>query len=149
MQSLILNVEEANSSYVLARSESVLDVVNCIGLAVKKIKAETVRKCFAKAGFGESDVADNLEEARRMKTLLQYLICAEGKELSCDTKDFVRSDAHLATHYRFEPVTALLAVTNTQNEMWRMMRREKKQPENRIFQRKFVDMNRPFIASVK
>jgi hypothetical protein len=26
---------------------------------------------------------------------------------------------------------------------------EKKQPENRIIQRKFVHMNRPFIASVK
>jgi hypothetical protein len=36
--------------------------------------------------------------------------------------------------------------------MWRMRRRkrkEKKQPDNRIFQRKFVHMNRPFIASVK
>jgi hypothetical protein len=32
---------------------------------VKKIKADTVKKkrCFAKAGYGESDVADNLEEA--------------------------------------------------------------------------------------
>jgi hypothetical protein len=40
-----------------------LDAVNWIGLAVKTIKAETVRKCFAEAGFGESDVADNLEEA--------------------------------------------------------------------------------------
>jgi hypothetical protein len=45
------------------RSESVLDAVNWIGLAVKKSKAETVKKCFAEAGFGESDVADNLEEA--------------------------------------------------------------------------------------
>jgi hypothetical protein len=36
--------------------------------------------------------------------------------------------------------------------MWRMRRKrkeEKQQPENRIFQRKFVHMNRPFIASVK
>jgi hypothetical protein len=63
MQSLIFNVEEADNSYALARSVSVLDAVNWIGLAVKKIKAETVKKCFAKAGFGESDVADNLEEA--------------------------------------------------------------------------------------
>jgi hypothetical protein len=62
MQSLISNVEEADSSYALARSVLVLDAVNWIGLAVKKIKAETVKKCFAKAGFGESDVADNLEE---------------------------------------------------------------------------------------
>jgi hypothetical protein len=31
---------------------------------VKKIKTETVKKkCFATAGFGESDVADNLKEA--------------------------------------------------------------------------------------
>jgi hypothetical protein len=37
--------------------------VNWIGLAVKKIKAEKVKKCFAKAGLGESDVTDNLEEA--------------------------------------------------------------------------------------
>jgi hypothetical protein len=36
--------------------------------------------------------------------------------------------------------------------MWRMRRKkrkEKKHPEIRIFQQKFVDMNRPFIASVK
>jgi hypothetical protein len=41
--------------------------------------------------------------------------------------------------------------------MWRMRRRmrrrkrkeEKKQPESRIFKRKLVHMNRPFIASVK
>jgi hypothetical protein len=52
MQSLILNVEEADSSYTLARSVSVLDAVNWIRLAVKKIKAETVKKCSAKAGFG-------------------------------------------------------------------------------------------------
>jgi hypothetical protein len=62
MHSLISNTEEADSSYTLARSISVLDAVNWTGLAVKKIKAETVKRCFAKAGFGESDVADNLEE---------------------------------------------------------------------------------------
>jgi hypothetical protein len=38
MQSLILNVEEADSSYALARSVSVLNAVNWIGLAVKKLK---------------------------------------------------------------------------------------------------------------
>jgi hypothetical protein len=51
---------------------------------VQKIKAETLKKCFARAGFGESDMANNLE-----------------------------------------------------------------QPENRIFQQKFVHLNRPFFASVK
>jgi hypothetical protein len=44
MQSSILNVEEADSSYASARSVSVLDAVNWIGLAVKKIKAETIKK---------------------------------------------------------------------------------------------------------
>jgi hypothetical protein len=39
-----------------------------------------------------------------------------GKELSCDTKDFVRSDDHLATQYSFGPATALLAVRITQNK---------------------------------
>jgi hypothetical protein len=52
MQSLFFNVEEAGSSYALARSVLVLDAVNCIGLTVKKTKAETVRKCFAKVGLG-------------------------------------------------------------------------------------------------
>jgi hypothetical protein len=32
-------------------------------LAVKRIKAERVKKCFAELGFGESDVSDNLEDA--------------------------------------------------------------------------------------
>jgi hypothetical protein len=75
IQSLILNIEEADSSYALASSVLVLDAVNCIGLAMKNIKAETVKKCFAKAGFGESDVADNLEEAS--ENIVQYLISAE------------------------------------------------------------------------
>jgi hypothetical protein len=44
MQSLISNVEKTDSSYALARSVSILDTVNWIGLAVKKIKAETVKK---------------------------------------------------------------------------------------------------------
>jgi hypothetical protein len=43
MQSLISNVEEADRSYALARSVSALDAENWIGLAVKKIKAETVK----------------------------------------------------------------------------------------------------------
>jgi hypothetical protein len=62
MQSLISDVEETDRSYALARSVWVLDAVNWIRLAVKEIKAETVKKSFAKAGFRESDVADNLEE---------------------------------------------------------------------------------------
>jgi hypothetical protein len=56
------------------------------------------------------------------------------------------SDDHVAIHYRFERDTALLAVRNTQNED---VEDEKKQPENRTFQHKFIQMNRPFIASVK
>jgi hypothetical protein len=69
--------------------------------------------CFAKAGFGESDVADNLEEASENIAAISNL--CRGKVLSCDTKDFVRKDEHLATHYSFEPATALLAVGNTRN----------------------------------
>jgi hypothetical protein len=76
MQSLISDVEEADA---LARSVWVLDAVNWIGLAAKKIKAETVEKSFAEAGFVESDVADNLEEANENK-LLQYLISSEEKK---------------------------------------------------------------------
>jgi hypothetical protein len=43
MQSLISNVEEADSSYALTRSVSVLDAVNWIELAVKIITAQTVK----------------------------------------------------------------------------------------------------------
>jgi hypothetical protein len=110
----ISNVEQADSSYALARSVSVLDAVNWIKLAVKKITAETVEKCFAKAGFGESAVADNLEEESENIAAVSNL--CRGKELSCDTKNFLRSDDHLATHNIFESATTLLAVRNTQNE---------------------------------
>jgi hypothetical protein len=48
MQPLILNVEEADSSYELASSVSGLDAVNWIELAVKKIKAETVKNVLLK-----------------------------------------------------------------------------------------------------
>jgi hypothetical protein len=47
MQYLILSVDEADSSYTLARCVSVLDAVNWIRLAVKKIKVGTLKKCFA------------------------------------------------------------------------------------------------------
>jgi hypothetical protein len=55
--------------------------VNWIGLTVKKIKAETVKKCFAKAGFGESDGADNLGKASEDITVISNP--CRGKELSC------------------------------------------------------------------
>jgi hypothetical protein len=131
MQSLILNVE--------ARSASVLDAVNWIGLAGKKIKAETVKKCFSKAESGESDVADNFEEARE-NTAATSNLC-QGNELSCDAKDFVWSDDHLATHCSFEPATALLEVRNTQSEDVEEEveeEEEDKQSENKIFQQNFV-----------
>jgi hypothetical protein len=58
-----------------------------LGLAIKKIKAGTVKKCLAKAGFGETDVEDNLEKASENFAAISNL--CRGKELSCDTKDFV------------------------------------------------------------
>jgi hypothetical protein len=85
-----------------------------VRVAVKKIKAETVKKYFAKAGFGESDLADNLEEASENIPAIYNLY--RGKELSCDTNNFVRSNDHPVTYYSFEPATALLTVRNTQNE---------------------------------
>jgi hypothetical protein len=53
---------------------------------------------------------------KTMKPILHYLISAEGKQLSCDAKEFAHSDENIATHYSFEPTTSLLAVRNTQNE---------------------------------
>jgi hypothetical protein len=76
MQSLILNVEEADSSYALAKSVSVLDAVNWIGLAVKKIKAETISVLLE---FGLGKVLWQIIWRRRVKTFLQYLISAEEK----------------------------------------------------------------------
>jgi hypothetical protein len=46
---------------------------------VKKIKVETVKKCFAKDGCGESDVAENLEEASENIAAISNL--CRGKEL--------------------------------------------------------------------
>jgi hypothetical protein len=59
-------------------------------------------------------VADNLEEVSENIVAISNLCW--GKERSCDTKDFVRNDDHIATHYSFEPATSLIAVRNTQNE---------------------------------
>jgi hypothetical protein len=56
-------------------------------------------------------VADNLEVVSENIAAISNL--CQGKELLCDTKDFVWSDYHLATHYSFEPATALLAIRNT------------------------------------
>jgi hypothetical protein len=83
----ISNVDEADSSYALERSVSVLDAVNWIGLAVKQIKAETVKKCLLKLGLGEN-VADNLEEASENIAAISNL--CQGKELSCDARTLFR-----------------------------------------------------------
>jgi hypothetical protein len=49
--------------------------------------------------LGKSDVSDNLEEASENIVAISNL--CRGKELSCDTKDFVQSDDHVATLYSF------------------------------------------------
>jgi hypothetical protein len=115
-------------------------LTNLFNHCIPRIKAEIVKKkkkCFAKAGFGESDAAEYLEEASKNIAAISNLCL--GKELSCDAKDCVRSDDPLATHYSCEPATALLAVRNTQNED--VEDEEEKQPENRIIQRKSVYMS--------
>jgi hypothetical protein len=105
MQSLILNAEDTNSSYALARSVSVLDAVNWVRLAVKKTKAGTVKKKTVLLKLGFEEACENIAA--------MSILC-RGKELSCSCS-FVRSDDHLATHYSFESATALLVVRNTQN----------------------------------
>jgi hypothetical protein len=60
-------------------------------------------------------VADNLEEVSENVASI-FNLC-RGKELSCDTKDFVQSNDHLAKHYSSEPATALLVVRNIQNDV--------------------------------
>jgi hypothetical protein len=107
------------------------------------MKPETVKiSVLLKLGLGK--VMWQVIWRSRMKILLQYLISAEEKNL-------VRSDDHLATHYGFESATALLVVRNTQNEDVEDEEegRRRSSSQERIFQRKFIHMNRPFIVSVK
>jgi hypothetical protein len=56
-------------------------------------------------------VADSLEEGSENIAAISNL--CRGKELSCDTKDFVWSDDHRATQSSSEPATTLLAVRYT------------------------------------
>jgi hypothetical protein len=53
---------------------------------VKKITAETVKRCFAKGGFGESDVADNLEEANENIAAISNL--CQGKKFPVIQRTF-------------------------------------------------------------
>jgi hypothetical protein len=62
----------------------------------------------------DGDSTMKLEEAS--ENIAAISILCQRKALSCDKKGFVRSDDSLATHYSFEPATALLAVRNTQKE---------------------------------
>jgi hypothetical protein len=85
-------------------------------------------------------VVDNLEEASKNIAAISNL--SRGKELFCDKKDFVRSDDS------FEPGTALLALRNKQNKDV-VDEEEQEGGEAAARERKFVHMNRSFIASVK
>jgi hypothetical protein len=99
-------------------------------------------------GFGESDVAHNLKEVSENIAAISNL--CRGKELSCDTKGFVRSDDPLATHCSFEPATALLAVRNTENKDVEEEEGEEAAGEQDISTKiRIHEQARPFIASVK
>jgi hypothetical protein len=92
-------------------------------------------------------VADNLEEAGENNAEISSL--CRRKELSCDTKDFVRSDDPLATHCSSELATALLAVRNAQNEDVENEERGEGAAGAQDISMKSIHMNRPFNATVK
>lgn len=98
MQFLITNIEEINS-YTLARSVSMLDTVkvNWIVLAVKQIKVDTLHKCFLKAGFGEDDCSDTMNEGSENVWAIINL-CQCIKLLPCDTNKLIIIYHCLATH---------------------------------------------------
>lgn len=115
MQSLILSVEKAENAITLARSVSVLDAVNWIGLAVKEIKPETVTKSFNKAGFGgqEQDATVTIEAQENAAAIAELI---KMRKISCTADDYIRSDDLLSTHPTFSSATDLIEIRNSEDD---------------------------------
>lgn len=129
MQSLILNVQQAESTFALARSISVLDAVNWIGLAVKEIKPETVSKCFNKAGFrdDEEDAPVFIEAEENVAAIAEL---NKMRSISCSPDDYIRSDDLLSTHSTFTSATDLIENRNTDEDEEETKDEEEEQNED-------------------
>src|SRR5215510_291603 len=95
LQSLVAKIKTCTSVSQLVKQINVLDAVNWIDQAKKKILPETVKKCFLKAGFPAHASADTQDVTVENLQAISDL-CKQGN-LPDNAEDVVNFDNELAT----------------------------------------------------
>ncbi|XP_053545444.1 tigger transposable element-derived protein 4-like [Bombina bombina] len=113
LQSLVANISTTQNVHQLVKSITVLDAVNWISMAWKSISADTICKCFVKAGFSNSNRNDNeelpeiiqvtVEENNDIRSLFQ-----QGGLVDSEIDRYIDIDKELATESTFTNAVELI-----------------------------------------
>lgn len=96
LQSLVAKINTSTNVSQLVKQINVLDAVNWIHQAKKKILPETVKKCFLKAGFPAQASADTQDAT--VENLQEIpVLCKQGRNLPDEAEDVANFDNELAT----------------------------------------------------
>lgn len=95
LQSLVAKINTCTNVSQLVKQINVLDAVNWIHQAKKKILPETVKKCFLKAGFPAQASADTQDVT--VENLQEISVLCKQGNLPDEAEDVVNFDNELAT----------------------------------------------------
>ena len=102
LRNVLSKIESGQGAETIAKSINVLDACYWIKEAVKKVKADTVRKCFRKGGFeiaeGErNDIADCDDDDEDVDALLaSSLECLDVSD-PCSVAEYAEIDSEIPT----------------------------------------------------
>lgn len=115
LQSLIPKMALCSTVHNLAKEISVLDAVHWISAAVKQIQANTVIKCFEKAGFKTSSTLENSpDEASESLASIRSLF--SENDILLDAEDYVRSDDIVVTERNIDSACDLIPEEDDDDE---------------------------------
>ncbi len=116
LQSLVAKMSSCSSVNDLAKEITVLDAVQWIAAALKRIQTDTITKCFLKAGFfcekfNEGSATDEVSE--NLNTIQN--LCRETDALVAAI-DYVRIDDALMTDHTFRSAVELVQSKDDERE---------------------------------
>lgn len=95
MQSLIANVDKISVVSELSKNITVLQAIQWLNVAVNQLKPQTIKSCFAKAGFDENEKDDKQDDNEEYEDV-QRLCISMGNSHSVN--DFINVDKNVYTN---------------------------------------------------
>ena len=119
LKSHVSKITSCRSINDIAKAITVLDAIHWIAGAVKRVRPDTVLKCFLKAGFSNGGDHSNALEDVTSHSIdereLIHQLCTQN-DFPVDADSFIRVDDDLMTDYTFEDATELLQMEGSGNE---------------------------------